>query len=296
MAADKNVKRIPRKPKKRRSMSIGAKRLRAAVVLILITLLFMALTWVLHLLLARDTTPGAHDPYGADASEAPGAFSVHSITVEGNHHYTSDQILRASGLYVGQSVWALNKSQAEANIKNACPYVETVQVKSSLLNAVTVTVTETTIAGAMYHDAQWILVGMSGQWLDSLPVESDVPPRYVYFKGATFAGTALGKQAMDDRCTRIMQDILTEAKNQKVTGIAEIDMSDKTSITLNWNNQVTVLLGNDSNLTYEIAVLAKTLPKVLKNHGKQAKGVLDISSYADDELTNQVIFTPATNG
>ena len=292
MAVAKNVKQIPRKPKKRRSLSVGAKRLRAAVCLIALIILFVVLTFIVRLLLARDTTPGTHDPYGNDTSESPGTFSVQSLTVVGNVHYTADQILRASGLYVGQSVWALNPSKAEANIKDACPYVESVKVTSSLMSAVTVTVTETTIAGAMYHDGNWILVGLSGQGVDSIPVESDLPPRYLYLKGAVYAGNKLGQQAMDDRCTAIMKEILNEAENQKLTGIAEIDMTDPSSITLNWNNQIIVRLGSDSNLTYEIAVLAKTLPKVLKNHGKQARGVLDISSYSDDELTNQVIFTP----
>lgn len=292
MAAAKAVKKIPRKPKKRRSQSLGARRLRTAMLLIALTVLFVVLTLLTRLLLSRDTTPGAHDPYGNDTSEAPGAFTVQSLTVEGNLHYTADQILRASGLYVGQSVWALNTSKAEANIRDACPYVESVQVNSSLLGAVTVTVTETTIAGAMVHDGNWILVGLSGQGVDTLPVETDLPPRYLYLKGATYAGNKLGQQAMDDRCTAIMKDILTEANNQGLTGIAEIDMTDKSNLSLNWNNQITVLLGSDSNLTYEIAVLAKTLPKVLKNHGKQARGVLDIASYSSDELTNQVIFTP----
>ena len=292
MAAAKPVKKIPRKPKKRRTLSVGARRLRTALVLIALTILFLVLTFFTRMLLSRDTTPGAHDPYGSDASETPGAFSVQSLTVEGNVHYTSDQILRASGLYIGQSVWALNTSKAEANIKDACPYVESVKVNSSLLGAVTVHVTETTIAGAMYHDGNWILVGLSGQGVDSIPVESDLPPRYLYLKGATYAGGKLGQQAMDDRCTAIMKTILTEASNQSLTGIAEIDMTDKSNLSLNWNNQITVLLGNDSNLSYEIAVLAKTLPKVLKNHGKQARGVLDIASYSTDELTNQVIFTP----
>ncbi|MBR3290368.1 MAG: FtsQ-type POTRA domain-containing protein [Clostridia bacterium] len=287
-----NVKKIPRKPKKKRSSGVGAKRLRAAVCLIGLTLLFMGLTFVTHLLLARDTTPGAHDPYGRDTSETPGTFSIQSLTVVGNHHYTDDQILRASGLYVGQSVWALNKAQAEANIKDACPYVESVRVTSSLLSAVTVTVTETTIAGAMAHDGTWILVGANGQGVDTLPMESDLPPRYLYLKGATYSGNKLGQQAMDDRCTAIMTTILSAMESCGVTGIAEIDMTDKSSLTLNWNNQITVLLGNDSNLSYEIAVLAETLPKALKNHGKQARGVLDISSYSSDELTNQAIFTP----
>ena len=292
MAAAKNVKRIPRTPKKKRSRSIGARRLRAALFLIALIILFMVLTFITRLLLSRDTVPGVHDPYGNDTSEAPGAFSVQSLTVVGNIHYTADQILRASGLYVGQSVWALNTSKAEANIKDACPYVESVKVTSSLASAVTVTVTETTIAGAMYHDGNWILVGANGQGVDTLPVESDLPPRYLYFKGATYSGNKLGQQAMDDRCTAIMKDILSEAEKQQLTGIAEIDMTDKSNLSLNWNNQITVLLGNDFNLEHKIAVMAKLLPTVLTNHGKQARGVLDISPYSSDELTDQVVFTP----
>lgn len=294
--ADK--RKIPKQPKKTaKPKSRGQRRLRVALWLFVLTVFFAGAAFGVNLLYEHRLVDLAKAKETSEVSAPPadgegGTFKIRSLTVEGNKHYSSDQILRASGLYVGQSSWDVNKAQAVANIKAACPYVESASISSTLLNTITITVKETTIVGAMYHDGAWWLVGKNGQAVDKMPIDSDAPARYLYFKGATATGKGLGKQAMDDRCTEIVNTYLAAAEEYELTGICELDLSNKSDLKLNWNNQITILLGNDSNLEYQIEVLKATLPKVLKNKGQQAHGTLDLSSYSNENATNRVVFTP----
>lgn len=293
-----NKRKIPKTPKRKHAApSNGQRRLRVAIWLIGLTLFFVIATIGVRFISQNRAAAIAKNNVGNHAAHTEsqskgGLFSVRSISVKGNNHYTSDQILLASDMYVGQSVWNVDKTQATANIKAACPYVESVSISSGIFGSYTITVKETTIIGAMYNNGEWWLVGKNGQAVDSIPVTSPFPGRYLYFKGATPSGKGLGKQAMDDRSTEIVNKLLDAIEENELTGICEIDLANKGDIRLNWNNQITILLGNDSNLTYEISVVKEVLPTVLKNHGQQAHGTLDVSSYSDENATNRAIFSP----
>ncbi len=295
MADKRRIPKQPKRPEKKRS--VGQRRFRIAAIFFCLAIVFAAAAFGVNLLYQNRLVELAKEKEVSEVVTPPadgegGTFKVRSITIEGNKHYSEEQIRRASGLYVGQSVWEVNKAQAAANIKAACPYVESASISSSLLNTITVSVKETTIIGAMYYNGSWWLVGKNGQAVDKMPIESDAPQRYLYFKGATATGKGLGKQAMDDRCTEIVKTFLAAAEENEFTGVCEFDLSNKSDLRLNWNNQISILLGSDNNIAYEISVVKETLPSILKNHGKQTRGTLDVSSYSIENATNRVIFTP----
>ena len=68
-----------------------------------------------------------------------------------------------------------------------------------------------------------------------------------------------------------------------------IDLTDVTDILLDWKNQITIALGNDANLTYEIKVAAASLPLLLEQYGTTTRGELDIRMYSDPSNANPMI-------
>ena len=282
--------KIPKQNRRYKPKSVGAKRLHICVWLILLTLLFSGLSVGLYYYDAKKSA--TEITVDNDTTIVEGGFGIKSIDVEGNVHYSKDQIISASGLFLGKSIWKINKTQSSLRIRNACPYVESVRIRQRRINQITIEVKETSIGGAIYSDKQWIIVGKNGQGIDKMDVKSDLPGRYIYYKGVTAIGTRLGRAVMDEQSEKIFKEFTKAFEDHNITNVTEVDMSDISNLTVNWNNQITVYIGNDSNIDYEIAIMEQTLPKVLKNHGKQAHGTLDISSYSNKELTNQVIFTP----
>lgn len=233
------------------------------------------------------------------------SFTVSGIAVHGNTRYDDKAIIGESGLKIGQSVWSVNKAAAAKKIEATFPYVEKATVKSPSFNAITIEITEARVLGAMYGNGNWLIVGSNGKVLETMPMESDRPGRYFYLQGATPAKNAdigsatpaenadIGSVAMDDRSVRIVSTVLDAVDANKLEGIMGIDMRDKTRISLNYKNTLTIILGNESNLETEINLLAKTLPQILEKNGGALTGRLDISSYSDTNDNNdQIIYTP----
>lgn len=222
------------------------------------------------------------------------SFTVSGIAVAGNTRYDDKAIVGESGLKLGQSVWSVNKAAAAKKIEDTFPYVEKAVVKSPSFNTITIEITEARVLGAMYGDGNWLIVGSNGKVLETMPLESDRPGRYFYLQGATPAeDAAIGSVAMDERSVRIVSTVLDAIQANAIEGIMGIDMRDKSRISLNWKNTLTIVLGNESNLTAEINLLAGTLSQILEKNGGVLSGRLDMSSYSDGNDNNdQIIYTP----
>ncbi len=233
-------------------------------------------------------------PSGEAQGKQTAVFGVKTVEVVGDTRYSREAIASASGIYVGQSIFSVNKRQAHENIAEAFPYIEYIEISNTAFDTIRIEVKETDVLGAMYYDGQWLVVGTNGRAVQTLPVENDRPPRYLYFRGATPAeGIGLGKIAMEERSRTIVETICDALDEYPLGGVTEIDLTDKADIQLNLNNQIQVKLGNDSNLRHEIAFVASALGGIYEQYGNGVCGVIDVSSYSLDGATDKLVFTPA---
>lgn len=226
----------------------------------------------------------------AEAAESKSAvFGVKSVTVEGETRYSKEAIAGISGIRVGQSIFSVNKRSAAEKVKAAFPYLDTVEISSASFDDIRIKITETEPIGAIYAGGSWIVVGRDGRGLEALPVESERPFRYLYIKGVTPLTAELGKTVLDERSLAIVLELREAFESAGLDGVGVIDLTDKTDIRLDWKNQITIALGNDSNLTYEVRVAVTSLPVVQRRHGATARGELDIRMYADPSVTSPMI-------
>lgn len=221
-------------------------------------------------------------------------FAVKSITVHGNSRYDEAAVIGESGLRVGQSIFSVNKGAAAKKLKETFPYIHEAVLKSPTYDSLEIHITETNVIGAMYGGGMWLVVGENGKILENIPMTSDRPGRYFYLQGAVHTGdTTPGTVAMDERSVGIVRTVLDAVETNAIDGILGIDMRDKTNISLNWKNRLTVVLGNETNLKNEIALFAKTLPQILERNGGVLEGRLDLSSYSDhSEDNDKIVYTP----
>ncbi len=222
-------------------------------------------------------------------------LAVESISVEGNTRYDDEAIIGVSGIEIGQSVFSVNKRTAAKNIRKAFAYAEAVTVDISLKRHVTLKITEAEELGAVYVGGKWVVVSRQGRGLMHLPVESERPFRRLYLKGANVLSDKLGETVLEKHDLAIALELCDAMAANGLVGVGEIDLSDRGDIRLNWKNQITIALGNDSNLTYEVAAAVSAIPKVLSRHGDTATGLLNLSQYSDETVTSPVIvFTPSS--
>ena len=76
-------------------------------------------------------------------------FQVTEITAEGNHIYTAEQIVAASGISVGDNLLSVKKANAATLIMTSLPFVESVHIERTLPDRVRITVTESDVTFAI---------------------------------------------------------------------------------------------------------------------------------------------------
>ena len=81
--------------------------------------------------------------------EKVGFLGVKEIVVEGDTRYTDEELIKASGLYVGQSLLSVNKVKAHDALAAAFPYLETIDVSNASFYVLRIRVTEVPVMAAV---------------------------------------------------------------------------------------------------------------------------------------------------
>ncbi len=267
----------------RRRRRIRRRILRTALVLTVLLVAALLITLlVLHISGKQAQKAGRAAPF----------LAVRSITVEGDTRYSSEEIIRVSGLYVGESLLVINKVQAHNALLQQFPYLAYVDVGNSAFSDIRIRVEETPVIGAVETADGWLLLGENNHALE-LVTQENIPAGAVKIKGATLLGETLGQPLLDERGLGVVQTLLGAAADCGLEGLSTIDLTTKTDIHILWKEQIDVQLGNESNLATQIHVLQKFLPTLLNNNGEGATGRLDMTTYADDDSSNdKAVFTP----
>lgn len=90
-------------------------------------------------------------------------FKVEKVTVAGNQKYTSGEILEASGIQVGDSLFGLNEAKISSNIMGTLPYVGSVRVGIKLPNTVKIEIEELEVVYSVEaEDGSWWFLRSDG--------------------------------------------------------------------------------------------------------------------------------------
>ncbi len=228
----------------------------------------------------------------AKKGETTNFLGVKAIQVEGETRYTDEEIIRQSGLYVGQSLLAVNKVQAHDALMNAFPYLCKVEVGNASFDTLRIVVEEIPVMAAVALEEDWMIVGENNHALERIPAE-ELSGSILRIVGAVCEQEQLGKTLLDERSLRVCKTVIAAAKRYGLDTLTTIDVTEKTNLSLLVGNGMEVLLGNETNLEVQVETLVDTLPTLLANNGKDAAGRLDMTSYSDDDSTNdRSIYTP----
>lgn len=231
---------------------------------------------------------------GLHSEDKPSALGVTAITVEGNTRYDEEAVVAVSGIKKGQSVFSVDRRKAANALKKEFTFFEEVTVKIDMSRRVTIHIKEAAVMGAVYAEGKWVLVSHQGVGLQSSPITTERPLRQLYIKGAGVLTSELGKQVLDEESSEIVAEIFDAAKAVGLDNITMVDIENRADIKVDINNQITMLLGNDSNLRHEIAAAASALPVIYDKHGATVTGQLNLKQYSNPEVKEPaIVFTPS---
>lgn len=221
-------------------------------------------------------------------------FGVKEIVVEGDTRYTDKEIIKASKLYVGQSLLSINKAKAARSVVEALPYLDgnQVVVDNASFDTLRIRVVEVSAIAAVECDGKWMILGENNHALEQVAVDK-IPKQLIRVEGASLVNKKVGSTLLDERSLRICKTLMEAADRYGLDGMTTIDIREKTKIFIMLNERMQVVLGNETNLSNQIKALTETLPTLYANNGEDAGGRLDMVFYSDDDKSNdKCIYTP----
>lgn len=211
-------------------------------------------------------------------------FNIRSVSVEGNVLVTAEQFQEKLKPLVGQNLFRSGRRKIRNTLKTI-PYIDTVDVQKRLFPpSVKVTVTEYTPSAYIKIDGKTLLVNSELRVLTDTGNNGETLPTVT---GLTVTDYKLGEILKTDENEKF--DITKiSLSTLEATGILdkviEINVTDVTDITMNYDNRITVQCGTQLDLERKIRLFRET---VMSNSlTENARGTMDLSE------PGKAIYTP----
>ena len=185
-------------------------------------------------------------------------FNISKITVKGNSHYSTEQIIKVAGLKKGQNLFRLNKFKIIDTLEKKLPYLETVKINRKLPVSIEITVTETEPFMAIDGKGGYLLVDKNMKILKSTDV---LPSGIAYVSGITPNKPEVGSKLTDKKglCDKLKKLAPILDEHLKKGKVSEIIISEVYDIQFIYDDRVTVKLGTLENVEEKVRLVAHTL-------------------------------------
>ncbi|MCR4645897.1 MAG: FtsQ-type POTRA domain-containing protein [Oscillospiraceae bacterium] len=180
-------------------------------------------------------------------------FNIKTIRVTGCAEYNAEDIVKASGIEIGDNLVRLNRKYTEQRALDSLILVESVKVHKQFPNTVEIEVQKCTPAYNVSYEFGTLIVSEHGRILES---SMDPAPGLVHIVGYDPKVDTPGKQieAKEERMDKVFgafRDLIYEGSLG--VPIVEVDMSDFNDIMVDFDNRIKFDMGNWSEITYKIS-------------------------------------------
>ena len=204
-------------------------------------------------------------------------FRVEDIQVEGNTHYTDEEIIRAIDIEEGDNLFFFDRFAATGRVFSKLPYIEKVSLKRALPNRITITVEESTaLAYLILGDEEWTMdhsckiLGKAAEGETEMLI-----PVYNFDPGTLFIGERLTSADGKEEPVDYLHEILTQIEGRGlIPDIDRVDFKNPNSPEIVYNGRFTFVLGGYSQVSQKFAMLSGVLETLKAGDA----GVIDLSN------------------
>lgn len=234
-------------------------------------------------------------------------FKVQTFTLTGQTRYSKEELVAASGIEQGDNLILFDKFGAIDRIFDACPYLDTVQMRRRYPDRIEIIVTECVpiamlddLPGTMpdpEDDEKTVPVGGTGWWLMDKDgkllerVHSTSHPELTRITGLTMVKPEIGQKAkfLQQDVQKPLFLLLNTAKDDGILqDIGGVDFSQQYDIRFDYLGRFRVKLGSTEDLEKKLRCLHDITENKL---GSNVRGTLDVSNIA---VTQTARFLPTT--
>lgn len=245
-------------------------------------------------------------------------FNIEHFEVTGDDVYSENEVLGALGVSSGENLILLDNAAAEQRLISALPYIDKASVIKKLPSTLEINLTRAQAVANIKKNSSYYLVSANGRIMNAELAKPD--SKYVvvmgfdpeYAASGDFLSVAnessrnmlckllssvkkyaeLGEQSDSgaDKKYEILFGLIEQYNEVGLGGkIKEIDISNIYNITLNYDNKLTLELGDFSETKLKLTV-AKNL--IDKGEFDGEKGILVLSQVASSSDNMKVTFRP----
>ena len=190
---------------------------------------------------------------------------VEEIYVEGNTHYTDEEIIRAIDIEEGDNLFFFDRFGMLSRVFAKLPYIREVSVERTLPNKVTITVEESeALAYLVLGEEKWTLdqnckvlgKAAEGETAFLIPIEGIKP-------GTLLIGEDMETEDKDSAVVSYLADVLYQIEERGLRySVTGIDFSDPKNVNFSYAGRYNVVLGKDSNTEYKFGMFVSVLSKL----------------------------------
>lgn len=222
-------------------------------------------------------------------------FKVSRLDVKGVSMYTEEEVIAASGIEPGDSIFFVNQSAAAIRIKKALAYADEVRISRNLPDTVTISVTESyPIASVSSGGSRWI-IDKNAKILEKADAESAADT--IEIRGAEpimpSVGSTVSLEDSGGVKLRYMKAVLSEILSSGIEkDVTWLDVSNISNIKFDYLGRFTVELGKGDDLEDKFWTLKQLVAKKEedeKDKKENEKGRIDLSK---SSLEDKAYFIP----
>ncbi len=202
-------------------------------------------------------------------------LKITDVQIMGNVVYSQEEILSASGLRTGTPLLLTRTGAAKRAIESQLPAVDEARVVIRLPGTVVVDIREgTAVASLETEDGRYMLLSARGKVVG----ETVDPAAYVVVKGILPKEAGVGKrlelETVDEEKLACLTELLTLLEeHDKIAEVREVDVSNLTSIRMNYAGRFQVRLGGADRLEDKLDFLGQ----MLEEHSYGETGTIDLT-------------------
>ena len=203
-------------------------------------------------------------------------FVVKTVNVTGTEKYTDSEVLAASGIVEGDTLYSFSRTDAENEIIFRCPYIRSAEITRTIPNTVSVAVDEDT---EMYFADIWgdyLILSPSlrvlgktdrGQARENGLVELVLP---------AVSSSVTGKNIsfVSARDERFIRNILSEVSSSELFAsgmLDKVDLSDEYAVAAQAEGKYLLKFGNESDSDLKLKMAYKTITSLQDENTSPAR-------------------------
>ena len=192
-------------------------------------------------------------------------FPIKRISVSGSEIYSKAEIIKASGLTTEDNLFVVSEDKIEEAIRKKLPYIDSVELKRHLPDAVELTVTDAKEYSCFKIGEEYFVVSENGYVL-STQAEC---PQNVFEIVTSGVKCEIGEMIeYENSAEQQLVTTLTSALDKKEINIDKIDVSNIINLTVSVEGKFTVTLGTQEYLEQKIAHLSGMIDSIGDRSGE----------------------------